>query len=303
MKLHVDQRCDAVRNKPECKCADPTQPDEGKPFMIRQWRETHKRNIRLVEPLLQAAPELDVLLLGDSITEHWIGTDLGYENPEFEECQQIYQQLFLDNPNVRGLALGIGGDRCPQLLYRLQNGEFPPELQVPIVWINIGTNDIGGDYCNANAIVAGNIGIVQEVLSRPHVRRIVINSIVPRGNPTLARDRTWQILRRVNQRLQCYAESQDARVEFFNSTDLFLNGTDCNTTLYHDDIHPSAEGYRVWGSAIVQRVQEIRAELAKEPPVPAATKNPTAAPVAYPTPAPPPVVAPTPPPPLLPIPP
>jgi lysophospholipase L1-like esterase len=281
LKLHGSKRCDAFRTTAKCPCPDPTRPAEGN--YGSAWRETHKRNMLLIEPFLQPKP-LDILLLGDSITEHWIGTEMGGKNQEYVESRQVFMNLFYYNPDIKGMALGISGDRCPQLLYRLQNGELPPELQVPIVWINIGTNDIAADSCNADAIVAGNIGIVQEVLLRPNVQRVVIHSLLPRGD--LAHDREWQIIRRVNQRLQCYADSHESsRVEFFNSTDLFLNGTgNRNATLYHDVVHPSAAGYLVWGNAILQRVQKIRAELANAPPapVPAATKNPTAAPTPSP---------------------
>jgi hypothetical protein len=72
------------------------------------WNEAFQRNLALVKNTT-AMP--DVVLLGDSITEHWQGTSMG--QPKYPEIHQVYQDLFQNKPEtgIEGLALGISGDR------------------------------------------------------------------------------------------------------------------------------------------------------------------------------------------------
>ena len=264
-----DTWCDAylTGNRP-CRCADPTvgAKPQYNTHMMSLWEQAEKQNQMLLEPYQkQMSLRLDLVLLGDSITEHWRGTDLGQIHPDYQEHWQVYQDLFQTGP-VRGIALGIGGDRTTQLLYRLRHGESPIPSQTKVLWINIGTNNLA-DYCNAESIFAGTVAIVEELLqqfeSTKNSPTIVINSILPRGGyrgtADLRGDRGWQIARRVNHRLQCYSERRKG-VQFIDTTDLFVRHDNVdmrNETLYHDDVHPSAEGYRIWGDFIVRYVQDI----------------------------------------------
>jgi lysophospholipase L1-like esterase len=134
------------------------------------------------------------------------------------------------------------------LLYRLQNGGIG-DLHPDIFWLLIGTNDIGKDYCSVESIVAGNIAIVAELKSMRPEATVVINSLLPRPA------NYWQFLSPINDRLECYA-SITSGVEFFNATDLFA---DADLTLHFmpDELHPDAEGSRVWARAIADKVLEL----------------------------------------------
>ncbi len=153
--------------------------------------------------------------------------------------------------------------QCPQLLYRLRNGELADALQAKVFWILIGTNDHGGDHCSGDTIVAGNIQIVQEILAQRPNAIVVLNSILPRANPgsdlySNDNSRQWQTLTRVNQWLECYA-NENERVEFFNATDIFLQPS---TTLtipeyYSDPVHPSAAGHSQWAIGIVGKLLDL----------------------------------------------
>ena len=156
-------------NKP-CHCNDPLHGSKTQQSWIKAWERTFKRNKELLLPFQNRG--LDLLMLGDSIVEHWVGTDqavlvAGKISAKYAGINQVYKKLF-QSKELTGLALGIGGDRCSQLLYRVQNGELPMTLSVPIVWINIGTNDLP-DRCSEDAIVAGIVSVAREVASRPLV--------------------------------------------------------------------------------------------------------------------------------------
>ena len=57
--------------------------------------------------------EYDVVLLGDSITEHWFGTEFGMPADAWQEVNLVFREELtkLGGGRVDGLALGIAGDR------------------------------------------------------------------------------------------------------------------------------------------------------------------------------------------------
>ena len=119
----------------QCSCLNPTIPavpayihDEPKEEGAVGWNGTTKMNIQLINETLSALSSsssssstseeererLDVVLLGDSITEHWNGRDMGVFRPKDYNVSLVFQELFQKRKNgssVEGLALGIAGDR------------------------------------------------------------------------------------------------------------------------------------------------------------------------------------------------
>lgn len=257
----ADSRCDEPEGRP-CECLNPLVGQKPL-YNAERWENAVAINLDYIKNATNK--QLDVVLIGDSITEHWHGTDLGQPEPAYADNLGVYEQLFdlQKGADVSGLALGVGGDRCPQLLYRLQNGEMPPSLQPSIWWVLVGTNDKASDKCKNEDVIAGNIAIVQEILERRPRATVVINSLLPRGN-----DRSlywWQEYTAINDALACYASGMD-RVEFFNATDLFVtrDGQALNLTLLPDELHPTEMGSWIWGRAIVAKVQEILRKQTKK---------------------------------------
>lgn len=208
----------------------------------------------------------DVALVGDSITEHWNGMDLGPSDGQWRSIKKVFDKLFVkrNGGKVNGVALGIGGDRIHNLLYRLQNGEAPKDFHPKVWWILIGTNDLE-DHCNADTITIGNFRIVEEIRKFHPGAVIVLNSILPRNdNPdNLLESPTWPIIQEINLKLECYTNTAHG-VEFFNATDVFLTHRQGKTVvngkfmMKADSVHPNAEGSRLWGEAIVDRVLDLR---------------------------------------------
>jgi hypothetical protein len=56
--------------------------------------------------------DIQVVLLGDSITEHWLGRSMGHLNPKWQGHAQVFRQLFTTQGggDINGVALGISGD-------------------------------------------------------------------------------------------------------------------------------------------------------------------------------------------------
>jgi lysophospholipase L1-like esterase len=282
----------------DCQCPNPFEPMPRRLPSWLSWPNACARNLALIAPAhvndnvtesnsslfnrtehLQPQYDYDVVMLGNSITEGWLGTKWSVPRKDLREMPAIYQELFVPsqqqkNPghtgSVRGVALGIAGDQTSHLLYRLQHGEGA--VKAKVYWITIGVNDFF-EHCSIDLIVAGVIQIV-ETLWAAHARhnvKIVVSSILPWGDASLLEENTaWETVRFVNRALECYTHSQSlgtpngggSRVEFFNATDIFLSedGRYVNATFMSPDmLHPSPAGYREWGTAIVAHVQGILA--------------------------------------------
>ncbi|GAX19638.1 hypothetical protein FisN_19Hh219 [Fistulifera solaris] len=240
------------RQKDSCLCLDPYLPmTNDDPRMHARWIKTFQRNKDQLIPFLANNATVELMLMGDSITELWLGTVLGSPSLRYRDIPDVFAELFSIEST---LVMGIAADKSSYLLHRIQNGELPSELDVSVVWILIGTNDITDD-CNPNTIVAANIIIVKEILSRQPKARIVINSILPRM------DTGFDVIPLINAKLKCFAESTGTAVAFFEATNLFLNsdGT-VKADLYADGVHPNKKGYEIWGRAI----KEYRALILKK---------------------------------------
>jgi hypothetical protein len=96
-------------SEPSCNCRNPLipwRPSSGSEYG-ESWERAMERNIALAR---NAKSHLDVVLLGDSITEHWMGTELGEPDPNEQENAAVFQDFF-SGGKIESLALGIAGDR------------------------------------------------------------------------------------------------------------------------------------------------------------------------------------------------
>lgn len=91
-----------------CSCINPLQPFPhvpSSPQYAKQWDTVFARNVADAA----AADTLPtVVLYGDSITEHWTGTDLGDASQETMSVKKQFDAIFEDG---QALALGLAGDR------------------------------------------------------------------------------------------------------------------------------------------------------------------------------------------------
>lgn len=89
----------------------------------------------------------------------------------------------------------------------------------------------------------------------------MLNSILPKSggrDQDLAESQHWKAASRINQWLECYAETMQ-NVEFFNATGIFVRDGETRpfAKYYEDLVHPSAAGCRVWARAIIDKVLEL----------------------------------------------
>lgn len=250
-----------------CKCRNPFKAEvpNNKPG----WLDVMDKNIDLIENnYTDRGLQPEVVIYGDSITERLIGRQFGLEN-EHPEHAKVTEELMTKRGggHINGLPLGIAGDQMANLLYRLKSGEMPGNLIPRVWWLLIGTNDIGYG-CSVETVAAGVIRIVKQIREQHNnqdghktLTPVVINSILPRGEYDLNLDQsTYRIIKRINRKLECYAELT-AGVDFVNSTDILTETLDDGAYLKEgyfesDNLHPSAEGSRQWEEQIISNVMQ-----------------------------------------------
>lgn len=272
----------------------------------KDWKNAHELNKELAMKAAMTAshdkndPEgqVDIVFLGDSITEEWNGRwhgktqeNLGedMEKTDLDEIHDIFTSKFKKNKgaSLEAIALGIAGDTCPNLLWRIQNGELPEALNPKLFWLLIGTNDLSYE-CSEEVILIGILRIVQELLDHKPDSLIVINGILPRTvgkdgllhhvhpNPSSStpshnevegptQDKLkhkfdyWPSIQGINRELKSFSLKHD-RVEFFDGANIFL-GSVSNAyfersekiliqELMEDFLHPSKLGHSIWADAI-----------------------------------------------------
>lgn len=240
----------------QCQCRNPTIPV---PRTAEFWQAAFQRNQAFVKRESSLSPEgrsfdsmLDVVLLGDSITEHWIGEAAGRKNDAFAEHFNAFQTVLTrkGGGSIDAMALGIAADRIPNLLFRIQAGQYAQLLKPRMWWVLIGSNDMAMGWCNEDAVLAGNIAIVEEIRASQPDAVIVINSILPRLPKELQPH-----IDGLNARLRDYAcETQD--VYFFNATSIFRD-EEGNVRHLPDGVHPDGSSSWIWAREIAATVQEL----------------------------------------------
>jgi lysophospholipase L1-like esterase len=187
---------------------------------------------------------IDILFLGDSITDGWRDRGLSVWN-------KYYAPRHAAN-------FGIGGDRTQHVLWRMDRGELDG-IKPKVVVLMIGTNNTGkekdtGKICNT---VLETIEAVQAVIKKLRVKlpdsKILLLAIFPRG--TLDDPQRAQVAL-IN---TVIAKLDDGRmVKFLDINPKFLeaDGT-LSTNIMPDLLHPNEQGYQIWADAMGPTLDEM----------------------------------------------
>jgi beta-glucosidase len=196
------------------------------PWAVEWWLPRHQ------EKLAARNPDIELVLIGDSITHGW-------EN----EGRAVWARHFAD---IDTLNLGFSGDRTENVLWRLQHGEVDG-LAPQLVVLMIGTNNTGHRLDPPEAIAAGVSAILAELRSRLPDSHILLLAIFPRGATVDDPERTNN--RAANALLKTLAA--EAGVEFadFNAAFLQDDGR-LSQSIMPDLLHPAPAGYELWAEQL-----------------------------------------------------
>ncbi|MBI2431470.1 MAG: DUF1080 domain-containing protein [Candidatus Hydrogenedentes bacterium] len=199
------------------------------------WMERHENMNKQVQ-----AGNVDVIMIGDSITHGWEGDGLA-----------VWNRYYGDRKAVN---LGISEDRTEHVLWRLDNGNLEnitPKLAV----IMIGTNNYQAN--SAEEIAEGIKAIVQKLRTKLPQTQILQLAIFPREEkPGEVRSKLAKA-----SELVAAAAQGDPMVHYLDINRWFL--TDDGTLpkdVMPDFLHPNTKGYEIWAHAMEPKVAELLGE-------------------------------------------
>jgi lysophospholipase L1-like esterase len=214
--------------KPAAKAPAPKESATEPKTRPGNWMKRHETYLQEAK---EKAGKVDVLFVGDSITDGWHGAGK-------EAFTQTWVPLKTHN-------IGIGGDRTQHVIWRLQNGEVAG-IAPKVTMLMIGTNNLGG---NTNQeIVDGITACVKEIQKQLPSTKVLLLGVFPRGekadNPARAR------IKAINEQI-AKLDDGGKTVRYLDIGDKFLeaDGT-LPKSIMPDALHPNKKGYEIWTEAV-----------------------------------------------------
>lgn len=194
------------------------------PSLSPRFAAKHATNVALAQK-----GDIDVLFMGDSITDSWRSTG-----------KTVFDKNY---GHLKVANFGIGGDTLQGVLHRLRDGEgegFQPKA----IMLMIGTNN-GGSLSSAE-IAEGVGAIVLDMRTRFPAAKILLLGIFPRANPGDA------IRNTVLGANPLIAKLHDGKNVFYLDIGhkfLAADGT-LPADIMPDKLHPNEKGYEIWAEAV-----------------------------------------------------
>ena len=237
------------RHLPEFWPITPSAAHWGKEGGVNPWLEKHAEGI---ERLRAMEGEVDIVLLGDSITQGWGGV----EGPW---CA-AWAERFGDRKAVN---LGLGGDRTESLLWRLDHGLLDG-ASPRVVVLMIGVNDANLVHSNGVPVSAAVEGIrlcVANVRLRTPDSRVVLLKILPAFDP--ARDVGARV-REMNEGIDGLDLASDPMIRVLDPWGDFTDAEGAlRSDLYADGhLHLGPDGYEVLAAKLGPGVEAVLGEHA-----------------------------------------
>lgn len=187
-----------------------------------------------------AQGNVDLLLIGDSITHGW------------DNQKELWEKYYAPRNAVN---MGFSGDRTQHVLWRLDNGHvdgIDPKLAV----IMIGTNNSNRTDNTAEEIGDGIIAICSKLRTELPETKILILAIFPRNaTPGLQRQKN-AVASEIASRI-----ADGKMIHYMDINQEFL--TDDGTLpkdIMPDLLHPNTKGYEIWAAAIEPKIAELMGE-------------------------------------------
>lgn len=191
-----------------------------------------------------ARGNIDVLFLGDSITDMWR-----------REGRAIWEAHFAA---LHAGNFGIDGDRTQHLLWRIQHGTLDG-LSPKVVVLLIGTNNTGMEKQapvprnTTTEAIEGIKAVLGAIRAKLPNARILLLGILPRGEPDSPYRSQIGV---INAALRDQADDQAIRFLDISSVFLCPDGS-ISRQIMPDLLHPNEAGYAIWAAALEKPLQEM----------------------------------------------
>jgi lysophospholipase L1-like esterase len=206
-----------------------------------EWKKRHERFVAMAKK-----GGVDLLFLGDSITDLWGGEGHGNRS----QGRTIFHEEF---EPLKAANFGIGGDQTQHVLWRIQNGELDG-IQPKVVMLMIGTNNTARN--SAEEIAEGVTAIVKEIHKRSPRTKVLLLAVFPRGEkPNRYREKIKQV-----NAIIARLDDGGKTVRYLDIGDKFLepDGAISKKTMY-DFLHLTEKGYQTWADAVKGPIKELMA--------------------------------------------
>ncbi len=209
------------------------------------WTNRHEKFVEIAK-----RGGVDVLFLGDSITDAWGGEGHGQNSPG----SKLFAEKFVP---LKAANFGIGGDRTQHILWRLQNGELQG-INPKVVMLMIGTNNSNGKDNTSSEISDGVKAIVGEIQKQSPSTKVLLLAIFPRAT---GRDLDLQKIQteKINQVNEAIAKLNDGKkVKFLDINKNFFDADgSIPRDLMPDQLHLSPKGYSLWATAVETEIKTL----------------------------------------------
>ena len=190
---------------------------------------------------------VDVLFLGDSITDGWRG-------------QEAWKKHF---EPLKAANFGIGGDRTQHVLWRITNGELDgisPKAAV----LMIGTNNSNGNDNTAEEIAEGITAIVKTLREKQPHMNVLLLAVFPRAEKRENVDKVpaGGLRTKIDDVNKIIAKLDDGKmVRYLDIGPKFLDEDGgLSKEIMPDFLHLSRKGYEIWAEAIGKPLAEMLAK-------------------------------------------
>jgi beta-glucosidase len=224
---------------PDYRTESSTPAPQTESFSMDWWMPLH-RQAAGKDRLIAAGTPPEVVFIGDSITQGWE-----------KEGRAVWQPHYARH---HALALGFGGDRTENVLWRLQQGEVDG-LAPKVVVLMIGTNNSGVRPPESTA--AGVKHLLAELRRRLPSTKVLLLAIFPRGEKP--GDHLRGVNERVNELIAGFAEGRSVHYLDINAALLNPDGS-LSKDIMPDLLHLSEKGYAIWQRAMAPTLQRLLAE-------------------------------------------
>lgn len=220
--------------------SSPAEQQTPRPALIPATRSTPTNWLARHEGFVAEAKRggVDILFLGDSITDLWRGRGRNVWN-------HTYAPRHAAN-------FGIGGDRTQHVLWRIEHGELDgihPKVTVLMIGTNNSKSDPPQDIADAIR------KILDDIQAKLPETKILLLAIFPRNKPQDT-DAQLETIHEVNKRIAHFADGK--RVVYLDIGPKFL-GPDGKVPaeIMPDYLHPSQKGYQIWADAMEPTLAEL----------------------------------------------
>lgn len=192
--------------------------------------------------------DIDVLFIGDSITDNWRGVNARNGGAK------IWEANFAP---LKAANFGIGADRTQHVLFRVQNGELEG-FKAKLIVMMIGTNNLqpdGSRNTPADAVEGIKL-IVKEIRDRQPQAKLLLLGVFPRA--ASATDPFRPLIKQVNDQISKLDDGKN--IYYMDIGEKFLQPDgSLSPEIMPDYLHPNEKGYQIWADAILPKVKELMA--------------------------------------------